>query len=477
MKNIIILLSTLLLSNSTMIGAAVANDDLNTIGKNHPNDRYITYKTTVVDTLEAERIFSEKKKQLMEAYHKGTARHQRCKELINLKGKKVKSEDDVRILNEAFYRQKLLFKYDESYLNKEESSKLKKSNYFLNFIPIYGAAIYEQVSRKKTPFEKIIKLKKNIDKGKLTEDVLQCLRAYSIYIEDSLYQQQKEIERGWNYWLEKDEIPHKEIVLTTKNIYYRGNKYDDDNYLDMIDKKQQKEGWEFLYSNNRTSKHDSYPQELNYYVYDAAPQYKVLYNEKEINCVYDKNGELFYVPSFTRNENSIELKDIKRAVYFIDYQNNKYGIKSQPAKTQEYLKLVLGQENGFEKAGNTVLGTVYAAAFASMAASSLLSPLEAYKAQNKAKQKVVEEALKYKDSLGEKYIEQLREDHSDEFGYVYMIERISNVSFRITYINKESLQPSHCAIVTYRTGNKPYTKMFSVKLINEFPTNIPPATP
>ena len=88
-----------------------------------------------------------------------------------------------------------------------------------------------------------------------------------------------------------------------------------------------------------------------------------------------------------------------------------------------------------------------------------------------------EEALKYKDSLGEKYIEQLREDHSDEIGYVYMIERISNVSFRIIYINKESLQPSHCAIVTYRTGNKPYTTMFSVKLINEFPTHIPPATP
>ena len=448
--------------NSWMLGAIMANDDVDAIGKSHPNDRFISYKATIIDTLEAERIFSERKVYLMEAYKKGEDRLQRCKELMGMPGKKVKEKSDLELLHSAFAR----------YLVENPDQVIRTYAYIRHMVDslhISGLGMKWAA--------KSVSIDKNVNKGKLSEDVMDFLSCYHRFLLDSLQKEHDKIEQGWNTWINKNELKYKEITISTKNPYYIGYNYYNPDTLDMLEKKQQSEGWEFLYSNNRWSKHDSYPQELNYYVYDVAPQYKVLYNENEIECVYDKDGELVYIPSFTREKNLIELTDIKRAVYYSDYQNNKYEIKSQPAKTQEYLKLVLGQENGFEKAGSTVLGTVYAAAFASMAASSLLSPLEAYKAQNKAKKKVVEEALKYKDSLGEKYIEQLREDHDAEFGYVYMIDRMSNVSFRIIYINKKSLQPSHCAIVTYRTGNKPYTKMFSVKLINEFPTNIPPAIP
>lgn len=106
-------------------------------------------------------------------------------------------------------------------------------------------------------------------------------------------------------------------------------------------------------------------------------------------------------------------------------------------------------------------------------AQSTLSPVDAYKVQNQAKGYAANQALRYSDSVGKKYIEQLEKDHAEEFGYVYMIVRLSNVSFQVVYINKETLEPSYCAVITYKTGEKPYTSTFSTKLIN-IPESIPP---
>ena len=70
---------------------------------------------------------------------------------------------------------------------------------------------------------------------------------------------------------------------------------------------------------------------------------------------------------------------------------------------------------------------------------------------------------------------QLEKDHEYDFGYIYMIERVSNVGFRVVYLNKRTLQPSYCALITYKTSTKPYTKTFSAKLIS-MPKNIPSIT-
>ena len=106
-------------------------------------------------------------------------------------------------------------------------------------------------------------------------------------------------------------------------------------------------------------------------------------------------------------------------------------------------------------------------------ANSTLSPVDAYKVRNQVKEQAVNRALRYNDNIGSRYIKQLEKDHADEFGYVYMIERLSNVSFQVVYLNKQTLEPSYCAVITYKTGKKPYTSMFSTKLIN-IPDNIPP---
>ena len=78
----------------------------------------------------------------------------------------------------------------------------------------------------------------------------------------------------------------------------------------------------------------------------------------------------------------------------------------------------------------------------------------------------------YFDSDGDNYITQLRKDHESEFEYVYKIERVSNWSFIIVYLDS-SLRPSHRAFITYVTGNKPFTYSL-IGRIMEIPKDLPP---
>lgn len=194
--------------------------------------------------------------------------------------------------------------------------------------------------------------------------------------------------------------------------------------------------------------------------YEDSYTYKVI-----PRFVYDTNGNLVYVASLTRNNDSAPFQEMRRLVYLRDYLNNKYGIKSQSKKTQNYLQLLLCRDNGFERTHVEALASVFAAA--------LTSDLRYMGDKGK---KIANGALKnvnvYNDSDGKNYIAQLEKDHDSEFGSVYMIERLSNVSFRIVYLDTQ-LKPSHCAIITYMTGDKPFTQELSGRLVS-IPNNLPP---
>jgi len=369
---------------------------------NISNSPYITYNKTVIDTLEAERIFSEKKALFLSAYQEGRAKQQRCEELIRARPKKVKDVYNLQLLKDAF----LNFPVPDSYSYR-----------------------FKDVIEDREDWED---LKETIYKGKLSSEVLLCLINYNTFLKDSLRQEQVKIDGGWSSYLAGNDIPYKTIVATERNPFYRGYNYNNSDYLDSLDKRQQIKEWEFLYTDNREPHYDSYPYRVNYYVYSNAPQYKVKFNDsEEITNVYDKNGRLVYVPMLMRNYS--DLKNIKRMVYLKDFQNNKYGIKSQSARTLEHLKQTLYKVDGLNLCYNNW----------------------------------------FFDSKAKDYIEQLETDHSEEFGYVYMIERISNVSFRVVYIHELTLKPSHCAIISYKTGKEPYT-IECITTLTTIPSNIPP---
>ena len=412
----------------------------------HPNEAKVNVSMTVIDTLMAESMFQKMKPALMEAYQKGIDKKERCHELCSMVGKKVKKEYDLMLIRQA---------YNCSY--NYCLSSIEGNNRMRLVDPLIG---YD---------EEVIR---QVLKGKITKRIQDCLSYYHEYLTDSLKKEQDKIERGWS-GMSKSALPYKQITIPMPNSFYRGYRYLRNNDLDSLDKYQQQKGWEFLDTKNCKFRSESYPEEVEYLVYDAAPEYRVTYSRYNIKEVYDKDGKLVYVPSLTREKNKAELKDVHRLVYFKDYINNKYDIQSQPKQTQEYLKLILCRDNGFEETASDALGSLFASAFASYVAKNTLSPEDAHKVQNQAKEYAVNQTLKYSDNNGKRYIEQLEKDHAEEFGYVYMIERLSNVSFQVVYLNEQTLEPSYCAVITYKTGEKPYTSTFSTKLVN-IPDNIPP---
>ena len=394
-----------------------------------PNDATINITQNVVDTLKAEKMFEEIKSNLIATYQEIEARQQRCEELYEMIGKKTKNEKDLDILSYAYflYCQKYNF---SDYINEKD---------------------------------------KNVKKGKITSDVQNYLFGYKLFLTDSLRKIKEKIDKGWSKCVNKDKLSYKKISVSMPNAFYRGRRYKYDNEMDSMDIYQQRNGWEFLYTKDYKKYSDSYPVKVNYLVFDAAPDYKVTYSEYGIKNVFDKQGQLVYVPSLTRSNNWQEIKDVRRLVYFKDFINNKYNIHSQSEKTQDYIinKLSKNHDSDID-----AFSLMIASTFASAMADELLPPLDAYKAKKRAKEYVLNN-LPTIDEDGDNYISQLKKDHAKEFEYVYMIERISNVSFRIIYLNEQTLEPSYCAVITYQTGDKPYTVNFSTKL-EKLPKDIPP---
>lgn len=425
--------------------------------ENHiPDNRFLNVRVTAVDTLKADSMYNAIRPFLLEQYNLGFEKVKKCQDLILMRGKKVTTNEDLHFLQIA---------YDNAITYYPELRKFKTNKPINAFyaIPLYGFAVgaVANMGRDGQAHEKY---DKNVKKGKVTEDVVKYLSCYNEYLKDSLKRIEESINSGWIGNIAPENLPRKKIIKQMNNPYYRGLWYNDADTLDMIERYQQTHGWEFLYTNKRKQERDSYPTKVEYYVYAAAPKYKVTYSENGINEVYNAAGQLIFVPRLTRNK-TFEFKEIQRLVYLKDYRNNKYNIKSKSAHTQNYLYLFLERENGFEESVTETFGAALGTAFV----GGLFGPFSSV--SRKANMKGLKQVSKYTDNDGSNFIDQLRKDHDDEFGYIYSIKRLSNTSFQVLYLNSKSLLPSYCATITYRTGNKPFTCDYSAKFV-KIPSNI-----
>lgn len=428
----------------------------------------------VVDTLKAEEIFnSDIKPSLIKEYEKGTAKQKRIEEIQCSEQKKVKTPEDLDLLNQAYMRYLLkdygtIDKYHKVEIKSEKIPSLKQPVYAIDFFRKEESGWF---------FEgrKPISTDNNVAKGVLTSEVRQYLAFYDGWLKDSLKAEHHKIDWGWTEGFDKEKLPRKEIIVPIRNSFYRGSFWYFE-YIGMYEEFQQKKGWEFLYTEDGKYHDDSYPVKIGYYVYDSHSNYRVIRDEDKIEGVYDSQGNLVYIPLLNRNQYD-EFVSIKRLVYLKDYLRNKYEIHSQPKETQDYIKYELSKGFESENNGSDLFSSMIAAALIGSAADELLSPVNAHKVKNKTKEYTINSLSQNTkprwDKTGENYIAQLEKDHTDDFGYVYMIERLSNVSFRVVYLNKQTLKPSYCAVITYRTGEKPYTVKFSTKLV-DMPSDIPP---
>lgn len=431
----------------------------------------ISVDTVVVDTLKAQQIFEENKRPiLLAAYEKGCDKLERCRTLCKSEIKKTTEPEDMYLLKRA-YKIYLTRKYNVK--EGDIAEIVKKTGIIPSFklgMPLFKHRYY-MIKRE------LIGVNKDVLNGKLTAEVKDYLSSYIEFLADSLHKEKEKIDKGWSEFLSCTELPHKIITITKPNPWYRGRIYMWEDLLDIADGWQQEKNWEFLKTEEREFHSESYPNKIGYICYKAAPNYRVTYQNSfdgyKLKEVYDKSGKLVYVPSLTRGQNTSEFKEIKRLVYLKDYTNNKYGIKSKTNHTQEYLKLRLCREKGLELTPLMANFAYGVGAYIGLMESRMISPKDRKKVRKMPSQMMMDESKKLMDKTGENYIDQLEMDHAADFGYIYMIERLSAVSFRVVYINKKTLEPSHCAVITYRTGDKPYTARFSTKLA-PLPHDIPP---
>lgn len=270
-----------------------------------------------------------------------------------------------------------------------------------------------------------------------------------------------------------DNHPDDSKVITNDgnvvdNPFYRGNYYDNSDALDSLEVYQQRRGWEFLYNSSRKKVTQRYPYQISYYQYAEHQEYRVLYSSSlvvgsRLTGVYDVNGSLVYVPSLTRGDREVFV-EVERLVYQRDYKNNKYDVATRSnAKTKKFLNMVLNRPHGFKKSTKEAFD---------VALTNVGDAIGSLFGKEPSKTPDSKSFSDYWNDEGRNYIAQLEIDHKTELEYVYIIQRLTDMSFQIVYVNSETKVPSICARVTYKTGEEPFTSDYSVKLV-PVPSNVP----
>ena len=413
---------------------------------------------SVIDTIRAQEVFNRIKPSLINKLNKLKEKYSVCSKLIQSKRKKVESDIELRIIQDAY-------EYALSINPELRRYKTNTPQYWTRLIPVSGSLLTAAINSGRDGTKTTEIYDKNVKIGKLTNDVRSYVSIYANYLHGQIKGMDNSIKNNWLIFVANP--PTKLATIQIDNPYYRGYHYDDEYALDKIDKSAMTDGVEYLFSKNGTHEEESYPTKISFLRFSEIPAYRVTFDKDKDNkiCeVYDNKGNLIFVPCLTRNEYDI-FKEFKRLVYFEDYKNNKYNIKSENSSTQKFLNLWIGRKNGFKESQSDLASMQTAVMLTAMFGSELSANAVASKALNKASD--------YRDTMGERFLDQLELDHSNEFGYIYSIDRIDDKQFRVVYLDKETLYPSICGIVTFKTGDEPYTSVYSVRLC-DMPDDVPP---
>ena len=186
------------------------------------------------------------------------------------------------------------------------------------------------------------------------------------------------------------------------------NLYNDNEQPDKVYKKENtiivddKSGWEWIYNEEYTFHDDSYPHRISYRKYVNHPQYTVVGNN-----VYNKSYAIVRVEE--NNFENVEF-ELLRYVYIKDYKSNKYNFSKENTKAQNYVKKQL---------------------------------------------RILPQDFYGYSEPGALFLEQLEKDHKNDFDNLLKCERLSNLSFKLTYGNKLK-EPTKTYKVTY-TNKGAYT--------------------
>ena len=256
-----------------------------------------------------------------------------------------------------------------------------------------------------------------------------------------------------DFWRIVRPLPTKEITVQTPNPYNRARSYKSPSTLDLLDKTAQMSGWEWTASLAYTVETSPSPYYLPLKIYPGHDQYRIC-----DNYVYDQKGNLVRVLTLLRNDDgtiSDELKeDLTKKLYIQDYKNNKYGIRSASEDVHYAIRNRLGLSDESKRKTSQQTSDLVSAGVGYLFSGS-----------KRKQDRYVEDGVSvFLDMLGEqsrlynseaeKFLEQIKKDHEDDFAYTYKIERTGDKSFSITFLDDRK-SASCVAEISFHTSS-PY---------------------
>lgn len=305
----------------------------------------------------------------------------------------------------------------------------------------------------------------DIEKGVKAGKVEPCrgiLHDYRQYQKEQLAKVEKNgpIVVTWESCLEYHE---EKQIFQEKNENYRG-------YLpgvDKIDGPTIRQGWEWIFNEKPTEIKAKYPVEITYHKYDSHPDLRVV-QDYYSDIVYDSEGKLVAIANliyYRFQEWEYIEEDLLRLLCVRDYQNNKYGIKSKGADTQMTIKNKLHIKRDNSEESLALAGVLFSGLRADQAVKQ--KNKKAYKEamsdyENSAIQ-MMESMSHLIDKDGENYVEQLKLDNENNL-LIYKIERVDALTFLLSYINRESFEPTAGFLIKFSSDKDPYSVKYEIKL-------------
>ena len=250
-------------------------------------------------------------------------------------------------------------------------------------------------------------------------------------------------------------LPKRETLKRINNPYYikppgyvstYGKAYwEVERALDERDLYHQTLHWNWIDGYSYENINSKYPYEYTAKRYYIHPEYQVLY---EYN-IYDNDGNLVRIKSLSRHTNCID--DIARYLtnlqYQKDYLNNKYDILSEGPDVQYAVANRLGLSTEYAESlvdffidGSVHdLGTKY---------GTIRQRVDSYKKLQQDYVKFASEWVRLLNDKAIRFCEQLVLDHEKDFKYILKAERLSPLSFKITYCT-ENFKPTSSVIVEF----------------------------
>ena len=235
------------------------------------------------------------------------------------------------------------------------------------------------------------------------------------------------------------------------------------------DNAQQSQGWEWANGNELQNKTIYFPEERSFRYHPSHPEYRIACNWRDNYCyhpnVYDEKGVLVRAGNIDGLGQGYEeiTEAVMMAICKRDFLANKYGINSAKPETLLALRIKFDLADAVDARFKKYMKMAQDARDEKLSATTPAQYAAAQKKQNEALNVLMEYVAKEREPQAINYIKQLKSDHQAELSYLYKIERVDNVTFKLYFLNDK--MECGCIALMKWSNKEPYEAQYEIELL------------